>query len=422
MEYANRGIQVRYLWCARLHIPADPAAQATCVGVDAAYDLVIGSVSGYSDPVTLSASGNPAGTFTNFSVNPVVPEGDSILTIGNTGSAAAGDYVIEILGNAPTSTHTTTIGLELFDSLPGSTTLLTPVNEAINQPLLPTFTWSDAPEGGSYTIEIATDPAFNNIIISSTISGTSYTPASELDTSSTYYWRVQPSNACGTGNLSAVFRFTTYAALGDCGPGSSTNIIYSDDFESGAPGWSIGGNGSTWSLGAGVSPGGPHSGTFVYHADDVSSVSDQYLISPAVSLPNSGTHLTLKFWNYQEIEDSTFGCYDAGVLEISSNGGANWTRLRSELLTDPYHGEVDSGYDNPLAGENTWCGDPQDWLNSVVDVDSYAGQTIQFRWRLATDSTVGHPGWDIDDVVVQSCQPLNITIPAYLPLVQKGGS
>ena len=214
------------------------------------------------------------------------------------------------------------------------------------------------------------------------------------------------------------FRFTTIAAPGDCGPGSSANIIFSDDFESGAPGWSSEGTGSTWALGGGVSPGGPHSGAFVYHADDVGSVTDQYLISPAISLPTGESPVALKFWNYQEIEDSFSGCYDAGVLEVTNDGGASWTRLESELLTDPYHGVVSSGFSNPLAGENAWCGDPQDWLNSVVDIDAFAGQTVQFRWRLATDTSVSHPGWDVDDVVIQSCQ---ISIfPAYLPLVQDG--
>ena len=60
---------------------------------------------------------------------------------------------------------------------------------------------------------------------------------------------------------------------------------------------------------------------------------------------------------------------------------------------------------NPLGGRDAWCGDPQPYLNSIVDVSAYAGQTVQFRFRLGTDSSVGRPdGWNIDDVVVQSCE------------------
>ncbi|HNS04071.1 MAG TPA: hypothetical protein PKM78_17005, partial [Anaerolineae bacterium] len=37
-------------------------------------------------------------------------------------------------------------------------------------------------------------------------------------------------------------------------------------------------------------------------------------------------------------------------------------------------------------------------------VSAYAGQTVQFRWRIGTDNGVGRTGWDVDDVSVQSCQ------------------
>ena len=73
------------------------------------------------------------------------------------------------------------------------------------------------------------------------------------------------------------------------------------------------------------------------------------------------------------------------------------------MQTDPYDGPIDDRYSNPLANLDAWCGSPQDWLESVVDIDAYAGETVQFRFRLGTDSSLSHPGWDIDDVVVQSC-------------------
>ena len=90
---------------------------------------------------------------------------------------------------------------------------------------------------------------------------------------------------------------------------------------------------------------------------------------------------------------------------MTTNGGATWTQVpNGDLLTDPYDGLVSGSFSNPLAGLEAWCGDPQPYLNSIVDVSSYAGQTVQFRLRLGTDNSVSHPGWDVDDVVVQSCQ------------------
>jgi hypothetical protein len=375
-----------------------PDTQDICVGTDALYDVNIGSNQSYNDPVTLSVSGEPAGTSTDFSVNPVTPAGMSVLTIGSTGSAAAGSYDLEIAGVAPTSTHTTTVQLNVYDGAPGIATLSAPANGANNVSVTPTFAWSD--EGAvSYLLEVATDPAFSNIIYTATVNGVSHVIGSPLNSSSTYYWRVQSSNTCGSSSYSAVYSFTTLAAPGDCGPGTLPSTIYSDDFESGAAGWTTGGTGSTWVL----SGANPASGSTAYHADNVSSITDQYLMSPAILLPSGETPLTMQFWNYQDMESSSTGCYDGGVVEVSTNGGGSWTRLESELLTDPYDGAISTSFGNPLAGQNAWCGNPQSYLNSVVDMDAFAGQTVQFRFRLATDSSVSQPGWDIDDVKVQSC-------------------
>jgi hypothetical protein len=74
------------------------------------------------------------------------------------------------------------------------------------------------------------------------------------------------------------------------------------------------------------------------------------------------------------------------------------------LLTDPYHALVAGSFGNPLAGREAWCGDPQDWINSIVALDDYAGQAVRFRFRLGTDQITSREGWYVDDVVVQSCQ------------------
>ena len=54
---------------------ATPASADICAPSNAQFNVAIGSILGYTTPVTLSASGNPAGTTTNFSVNPVTPPG-----------------------------------------------------------------------------------------------------------------------------------------------------------------------------------------------------------------------------------------------------------------------------------------------------------------------------------------------------------
>ena len=231
------------------------------------------------------------------------------------------------------------------------------------------------------------------------LSSTRYTPAPGLETGTVLYGRVRASNGCGEGR-SPVWRFTTEAAPGDCNAGSFPNVLLSADFESGSAGWTHDGTGDSWTLASGQGRGGSAG----FQANDPAGQSDQRLVSPSVALPLNEQPLSLRFWNFQSLESNTSGCWDGGLLEISTDDGSIWTQIESELLTDPYDGLISPGFDNPLGGMNGWCGDPQDWLNSIVDLSSYAGQTVQFRFRLGSDSLVAREGWLIDDGVVQSCQ------------------
>ncbi|HPK65195.1 MAG TPA: S8 family serine peptidase, partial [Thermoanaerobaculia bacterium] len=78
----------------------DPKKLALCAPADASFAVEVGSILGFANPVTLTATGQPAGSTATFSTNPVTPPGSSILTIGNTGAAAVGSYTVAIGGTA----------------------------------------------------------------------------------------------------------------------------------------------------------------------------------------------------------------------------------------------------------------------------------------------------------------------------------
>lgn len=94
-------------------IAAEPASQQICIPHDAVYVVDVSSTVGYTETVTLSASGSPSGATAEFSVNNQPVPYTSTLTIGNTGAATPGDYNIDIVGMGPTSTHTITVQLNL---------------------------------------------------------------------------------------------------------------------------------------------------------------------------------------------------------------------------------------------------------------------------------------------------------------------
>ena len=354
--------------------------------------------------MTLSASGNPGSA--GFSVNPVTPPGSSVMTISG---AAAGVYNFNVVGTAAgPNVHQTPVGLTVQAASPGAPVLTAPANDALNVPATPTFTWNAAAGASSYSIQVATDAAFTNVVASASgIAATTWSGAS-LNTNTMYYWRVWADNACGVGTNSATFTFTTVAAPGDCGVGTTPNILYETGFESGAGGWTSSGTGNSWAIAAT----NPHSGVSHYHANDPATVTDQRLVSPAVVIPTGQNPVTLKFWHEPNLEPSgSTACFDGGILEVSTDGGTTWSQVpNANLLAGPYTGAVSGSFGNPLAGLPAWCGTTS-YINTIADVSAYAGQTAQFRMRLGSDNSVSNPGWDVDDVMVQSCQtPTAVTL------------
>jgi carboxypeptidase T len=378
-----------------------PQAAAICTPADAQFTVNVG----YNGSVSMSASGQPAGTTATFSVNPISGPGSSTLTIGNTGAAAPGSYTVGITGTYSGGSQTESVALNVASQPAGQPVLSSPANGALNVITSPTFSWSAASQAASYRFDLATNASFSAMVHSATgLTGTSYTPPITLNTSVKYYWRVYADNACGTAGASPTFSFTTLAAPGDCSPGTTPNTLYTTGFESGAGGWTTpAGTGSnTWA----IATASPHSGTYHYRGAGTGSITDQRLVSPAIALPSGQNPVVLKFWHTPNLEpNGATNCYDGGILEVSTDGGATWTQVPSaNLLVGPYRSGVVSGsFSNPLAGKNAWCG-VTNYMQTIADVSGYAGQTAQFRMRLGTDSSSATTGWDVDDVTVQSCQ------------------
>ncbi len=383
------------------YMSSSQSSQSVCstqTGATADFPIQVGSISNFDSPVTLTATGLAAGTGENYSQNPVTPlPGSTTLTVSNFAGVASGVHAFTVDGSATgAADKSLNLALNVFATAPTGVQLQMPVDGAVNQDIRPSLSWS-ANGAESYNVLVASDPALNNVVFAASTSGTSVAVNVDLGTNTTYYWTVSADNACGS-VASAVQSFTTAPAPGDCGAGTAPAVSFTEDFESGAAGWSSSGTGDTWAQ----SNAQVHGGSFSWHADDPSTVSDQQLVSPAIPLPLGQQLLTLQFWNRQTMESrSSGGCWDGGVLEISTDGGASWTQVTTDkLLTDPYDGAVSA-----LGDSAGWCGDPQDWLKSVVDLSDWAGQTVQFRFRLGSDSSVSREGWYLDDLTVQGCVP-----------------
>ncbi len=352
----------------------------------------------------------------DFATTPIDPTpGSSAFTFDVGAGGTTGTSVLILQGDGDDSgtpvSANVSIGILYSGGVTAATTLTAPADNLINVPLSTTFSWDADANATSYRLMVSEDITFATLIIDEIVDGTSFA-ATGLPSAQPLFWKVATQSACNNADIeSSVFTFSTTALPGDCAIGYTPVEFESYDFETGVQGWTHSGliGADAWSLSTNATY--VNSGTQAMHASTFASVNDSVLVSPAISLPTGNAPLTLQFWNRQEMEDGPTGCFDGGILEISTDAGVSFTQVPgSAMFSDPYDGPVSSGYGNPLADLDAWCGDPQEYLNSIVDIDSYAGQTVQFRFRKANDSSVDRVGWSIDDVKVTGCQGFVDTI------------
>ena len=386
-----------------------PASAQVCAPEDADATVSVAAYGAFNGAVTLAASHLPTGLSASFSPATVNPSpGTSTLTLGNTAAVASGAYSILIEGTSPGETSRS-IGfdLKLAAAVPDVPGLVSPADAASSVPAQAVLEWDAVPGAFGYRVEVADSADFSEIVFSAQSQSTSVTVAPALETSTTYHWRVIAENACGD-TASEAFSFSTVAAPGDCPVGMQpTPPVFFADFSDGLGDFVTTGSigSATWNV-SNSSP-GPGSGGNAALAQDLTTTSDQRLTSPAIAVPSDLEQPTLRFFNAINVEpNSSSGCWDGGLLEISTDSGTNFTQITgAALLTQPYTANAPSA--NPLSGKPVWCGASVPWKANVVDLSAYAGQSVNLRWRLGTDSLVGFApdGWRIDDVMVRGCEP-----------------
>lgn len=366
----------------------------------------VGSIFDFSNPVTMGLGSSPAGVNASFSPNPVSPGSTTIANINIGASAPTGLQFIEMQGTANgTDERSIHAAVTVFDQTPEAPIQTFPFNGQTLQSTQPALSWTGGTQTGTFIIEIDDDPAFNTIDYSAVVTELSHIPITPLDNNQLYFWRVRADNACDSAT-SEIFSFTTRPPIGECPAFANPGIVFFDDMENGDNGWTHEGINDTWQQSSTETT----SGSFAWFAEDIPIVSDQRLISPAITLPANELPLELIYLNSQTIEDDfpNGACWDAGIIEISTDDGMSWVQLvEPRLVTDPYDGVINNSAagTNPLTGLQGWCGDPQDFVESNIDISDFAGETVRFRFRLGTDGTIGRidDGWFIDDVLIQSC-------------------
>ncbi|UCF05566.1 MAG: T9SS type A sorting domain-containing protein [bacterium] len=177
-----------------------------------------------------------------------------------------------------------------------------------------------------------------------------------------------------------------------------------DGFESGAGGWSHGeivkGFVDEWhletyrnhTLGGAFSwkCGGDGAGKYMHYSHGA-------LITPELCL---GPDATLTFWHWIQVELET-GNYvsDGGIVEISTDGGATWTRITP---VGGYSHAIYPGTSTPIPAWTPCFGWTNDWTEVQFDLSAYEGAArIRFNFG-GGEHFSNEEGWYVDDVVVSN--------------------
>lgn len=109
-----------------------------------------------------------------------------------------------------------------------------------------------------------------------------------------------------------------------------------------------------------------------------------------------GANGVFSFWHWMDAEEeSSTSAWDCGFVQISTDGGITWSMLYPD---GGYSHLKNYNSANPVPeGTPCWSGS-FGWTEETFDLSAYAGDTIQIRFRFASDGYETFEGWYIDDI------------------------
>lgn len=193
-------------------ITLDQNSATFCAPEDQSFELAISDKFETDVSLTIMPA-PPAGVNFAFSNENPAPGTSVTVSFTNTGDFDPGSYSYTITATDGTNSTTTGLTLNVSQGIPNLAALSQPENEFEGASTNLIYVWEELPNTELYDLQVATDPAFTDVLITVTdIEGTS-SQGMTLEILSTYYWRVRGINICGTGDWSAPYSFSTAAIL-----------------------------------------------------------------------------------------------------------------------------------------------------------------------------------------------------------------
>ncbi|MFK8165490.1 MAG: reprolysin-like metallopeptidase [Lewinella sp.] len=178
-------------------------------------DLNSGSILDFATPISLSIEEGdvPEGALVSFSSPELTPGATATMTVDLSDARFGGTLELTIIAAAEgLDTARRTVILDVTDNDYSDLATIAPAEGTAGIILATNFDWTDAINADTYEIEIGTSPTFSEATIFERAGGlteSEYLPGEFFDANSLYFWRIRPTNICGTGAWSAPNSFRT---------------------------------------------------------------------------------------------------------------------------------------------------------------------------------------------------------------------
>ena len=144
-----------------------------------------------------------------------------------------------------------------------------------------------------------------------------------------------------------------------------------------------------------------HSAPASVFSENLAIPSEQLLTTAAFPLGTTPTQLS--FWHLYNTELG----YDGGVVEVSTDGGFNWSDLGDKMYLNKYNAGIDPTSGTSIAGKQAFTGNSVGFIKTSINLASFTGQSTRFRWKFVSDDGTAAIGWYVDDIQLKS-EPLVI--------------
>ena len=184
-----------------------PVSISGCSANSSTVQTVLSVESGYDNGANVMLGELPSGVSGTLSSNRLSPNSDITITLDISQLATSFDGQIEIFIEDDFGVETNALAVSLDTESPTTPTLLSPINNEQDVGFDAMLSWTDTQD--TYNVELSTTSDFSEIFFSSQGIAENDLSVPSLDINTTYFWRVESINACGTSGFTSASSFTT---------------------------------------------------------------------------------------------------------------------------------------------------------------------------------------------------------------------